>query len=321
LREGVAAIGGFAALFIVYASLAFLPRPMAALVTSDETVVAIDFHSHTQYSYDARRGWTDDDVRDWHRGAGYDAAYITDHATYDGAERGIAANPPVAGQGTMLLQGLEAIYRGEHVNILSAGRHYRGLTDPSLKNVDEESLTLASLLRRSTPILIETIPGNLNHVPAATATTPGVQAIELVDASPRGLSQGQRDRARIIRIADSLNLALVTGSDNHGYGRAAPAWTLLRIPGWRGMPTDSLSQQIEFVLRDGRRHATRVVERRVAPAGNSLEVLLAAPLATWTMFATLSADERVLWLIWVWAIVVITRGIRSYRTRPPTATA
>src|SRR5437764_10613241 len=52
-------------------------------------------------------------------------------------------------------------------------------------------------------------------------------------------------RQRIVHIADSLNLALVTGSDNHGWGRAAPGWTLMRIPGWRGMSTDSLSRRIE----------------------------------------------------------------------------
>ena len=97
-----------AALFVVYAAVALLPRPMAQLVTTDETVLVIDFHSHTKYSHDGRSGWTEDDVRDWHRGAGYNVAYITDHATYEGAERGVAANPGLAGEGTVLLQGLEA---------------------------------------------------------------------------------------------------------------------------------------------------------------------------------------------------------------------
>ncbi len=148
-RRELTAAGIFlASLFVTYAAMAYLPRPMATLVMSDETVLAVDFHSHTQYSHDGRRGWTEDDVRDWHRSAGYDVAYITDHATFTGAERGIASNPPVAGEGTMLLQGLEANFRGEHVNVLSAGRHFRGLTDPSLKDIDQESLTLSSLIPR-----------------------------------------------------------------------------------------------------------------------------------------------------------------------------
>jgi hypothetical protein len=317
VREILAAGVFLVALFVVYAAVAIMPRPMAGLVVSDETVLAVDFHAHTKYSHDGRWDWTEDDVRDWHRSAGYDAVYITDHATYEGAERGIATNPPVAGLGEIVLQGLEAIYKGEHVNVLSAGRHYRGLTNATLKDVDPEALGLASLIPQSSPLLIETIPGNLDKVPASTPAMPvGVQAIEVVDGSPRGLTQGRRDHKRILHLADSLNLALVTGSDNHGWGRAAPAWTLMRIQGWRGMPTDSLSARIEHALRQGRRDATRTAERRVASATNPAEIVLSAPLVLWRMFTTLSADERVMWLIWTWGLVLAIRGFRMYRARP-----
>jgi hypothetical protein len=260
-------------------------------------------------------GWTEDDVRDWHRAAGFDAAYVTDHATLEGAERGIAANPRQAGEGTMLLQGLEAFYQGEHVNILGAGRRFKGITTADLRNVDEQSLALASFLPATSPVLLETIPGKLDRIPRTTQGAPGVQAIEIIDGSPRGLTQGRRDRARIVHIADSLNLALVAGSDNHGWGRAAPGWTLIRIPGWRGMTTDSLSLRIEDILRLGRRDATRVVERRVAPGTEAIELVFAAPVVVWGMLAALSADERITWILWTWAIVIAIRAWRTGRAR------
>jgi hypothetical protein len=289
---------------------------MAQLEVTDETVLAVDFHSHTKYSHDGRPGWTEDDVRDWHRGAGFDVDYVTDHATFEGAERGIASNPAQAGEGTMILQGIEAVYRGEHVNILSAGRRYRGLLTPDLKDVDEQALALASLIPATVPVLIETIPGNLDRVPAARAASgPGVRAIEIVDGSPRGLSQGRRDRSRIVRIADSLNLALVTGSDNHGWGRAAPGWTLMRVPGWRGMATDSLSRRIEEILRSGRRQATLPIERRVAETTSVPALAVAAPLVALRMLTTLSADERVMWLLWTWGLVLIGGALSRYRAR------
>ena len=68
-------IAGLALLVIVvltYAAAAIAPRPMAQFTMSDETVIAIDFHAHTKYSHDGRPGWTEEDVRAWHRGAGYD---------------------------------------------------------------------------------------------------------------------------------------------------------------------------------------------------------------------------------------------------------
>ena len=317
-RESLAAIGLFAGILIAYALAALAPRPMAGLTTSDATVIAIDFHSHTKYSHDGRRGWDEEDVRAWHRAAGYDVAYITDHATFDGAERGIAGNPAQAGEGTVLLQGLEAFDRGEHVNILSAGRRYRGLTTPDLKDVDDQALAMADLIPGTSPLLVETIPGNLSKFSSKANAAPAVDAIEIVDGSPRGLSQTRRERARIVHLADSLNLALVSGSDNHGWGRAAPGWTMLRIPGWRGMPTDSLSRLIETILRFGRRQSTRVVERRVADA-SPIALAFAGPVVAWRMFTTLSADERVMWLVWTWGLLLLARGGRAYLRRTPNA--
>jgi hypothetical protein len=319
-RELIAGLVFFLGIFATYAFMALMPRPMAAIALSDLTVVAVDFHAHTKYSHDGRAGWTEDDVRDWYRGAGFNVAYITDHRTYEGAERAIASNPGQAGEGTMLLQGLEAFYRGEHVNVLSAGRRYRGLTSADVREIDPQSLAMASMLVATAPVVIETVPGNLAKVPATTDTSVGVTAIELIDGAPRGLSQTRRERSRIIHIADSMNLALVTGSDNHGWGRAAPGWTLVRIPGWRGMLTDSLSRRIEDILRGGRREATKVVERVVAGGQNPVSLAFAGLLVPWRMFTTLGPDERVMWLVWTWAAFFLARGVRRYRLRPSSTT-
>lgn len=319
-REVWASLALLGAIFLTYAAAAMLPRPMAQLETSDPGVLVADFHAHTKYSHDGRSGWSEDDVREWHRAAGFDLALITDHATFEGAERGVASNPPQAGQGTLILQGLEAFYRGEHVNILNAGRRYKGITTPDLKDVDEQSLMIASLLVQTAPVLIETMPGNLSKVVAAAPGQAGMSAIEIVDGSPRGLSQTRRDRQRIIHLADSLNLALVTGSDNHGWGRTAPGWTLLAIPGWRGMTADSISRIVEDILRVGRRDGTKTAERVVAGGTTATGLVFALPAIAWRMFTTLSADERVAWMIWTWGLVLIGRAVRRYRVRPSIAT-
>ena len=322
---------GFAALFlfavvVVYAAAAVLPRPMASLAAeASDVIVTVDFHSHTRFSHDGRPGWDPSDVRAWHRAAGFDAAYISDHRTVQGAELGIADNPVEGGQGTMLLQALEVGWRGEHVNILGANRFYKGLTTSDLRDVDEQALALASLIPNREPIIVETFPGKLDKLVAATGPgTGGIRAIEVVDGSPRGLDQTRILRSRIVHFADSLKVAMVAGSDNHGWGRAAPGWTLLIVPGWRGMRTDSLSSFIETSLRKGR-DATRVVERTVAGEinGNSiLELALTLPIVTWTMLTMLSVDERIMWVIWVWLIVVALRltktWIRRHRLRPLT---
>jgi hypothetical protein len=322
LREAAYAGALLLVVVAVYAAGALAPRPMAELVISAPEVLSADFHTHTQYSHDGRPGWTPADVRDWHRNAGFEVAYITDHRTFEGAEKARADNPTQAGEGTTLLQGLEAIYRGEHVNILSAGRRYRGLTTADLADVDEQALRLSSLLPNNEPIVIQTIPGNLAKLsPARGRGEAGVRAIEIVDGAPRGLDQTRRERARIVRLADSLDLALVAGSDNHGWGRTAPGWTLLRVAGWRGMGADSLAVAIERVIRLGGRRATRVVERTVAdPGTNVVQLALTLPIVLWRMLTTLSAEQRVTWIVWVWAGLAISLTIRLQRHRRRLAT-
>ena len=318
----IAARIGIALVMLIglYAVAVLVPRPMAELETAGPAVLAVDFHAHTKYSHDGRWNWEPEDVRKWHRKAGYDVAYISDHRTFEGAREGWANNPAQAGEGTILLPAIEAVWQGEHVNILDADRMYRGILDPALRDVDTEALRLASLVSGNEPVLIETIPGNLSKVVAAKGrSTAGVRAIEIIDGAPRGLAQSRQQRARILDIADSANLALVAGSDHHGWGHAASGWTLLMLPGWRSVPPAEVARAIAATLRGGGRGATKVIERYVADTDDGIALPLTVPLVTWGMFRTLSADERVVWLAWIAALVLLSwaRGMRRRRPGEP----
>ncbi|MGH7669405.1 MAG: PHP domain-containing protein [Gemmatimonadaceae bacterium] len=313
------------ALVVCYAVGALVPRPMAALAVEsplNDAVLVVDFHSHTSYSHDGAPWFSPEANRRWHQRAGYDVAYITDHRTVHGAEVGIAANPDQAGQSTMILQGLEVVWDGAHVNVLGAQRTYRGLMDDNLRDLDDTSLAMASMVPNHEPIVIFTFPDELRHLhPAKGPGTPGVRAIEIVDGSPRGLGETRRKRTVINTVADTFNLALVSGTDNHGWGYTAPAWTLIQLPGWRGMGTDSLAEAIDRAIRTRGVEATRVVERRQANTSISRWRLAATlPLVTARMFTMLSENERVSWLIWIWGLVLI-RFVWRRRRRPPSPTA
>ena len=189
------------------------------------------------------------------------------------------------------------------------------LIDVSLRDVDTDALKLASLVPGNEPVLIETIPGNLSKVLAAKGRgAPGVRAIEVVDGAPRGLAQSRQQRARILDIADSANIALVAGSDHHGWGHAASAWTMLVLPGWRAAPPEEMSLAIAATMRNGGRGATKVVERYVADTDDPMLVPFTVPMVAWGMLRTLSVDERVVWLAWIAALVLLAR-VRAMRRR------
>ena len=319
LRE-LARIGvGFVVLLAVYGATAVLPRPMARLDTSTE-VMTLDFHSHTRYSHDGRPDWTPEAVRQWHRDAGFDVAFITDHRTFEGARDAWANNPGAVGQGTVLLPAIEVVWKGEHVNVLDADRMYRGILNATLRDIDDQALTMVSMVPSAEPVLIETLPGDLSKVQAASGKgTAGVRAIEIVDGSPRGLGQTRAERERIIHLADSTNIALVAGSDNHGWGRTAAGWTLMFVPEWRSASPDVLSKAIAAVLRQGGRGSTRVVVRFIVNTETGIALPFTAPLVGWGMLRALSRDERVVWLAWCLVAYLGWRALAARRRARETA--
>lgn len=288
------------------------PRPMAALVPSDEDVVVVDVHSHTEHSHDSRVGFTAADRRAWHADAGFDAVYVSDHRTWQGYEDAAPNNPATAGEGTVLLSAIEIKFAGKYASALGDASRYRRAVEGNDLHMD----TIYRLYEETgvRPTFVLTIPSGLESVVASTPDTIGFVAVELSDASPRGLEQSRRDRERLLRMADSLDLALVAASNNHGWGRTAAAWTLMRIPGWRHLPPDRLGDAIEQKLHRDRRQASWVAERRVPWAGNDPVALAATvPAITWNMFGGMSPAERVSWLAWTWALALLLVGRRNGR--------
>jgi hypothetical protein len=297
---------------LAYAATAALPRPMAYLETAESHILRVDFHSHTSASRDGRPGWTARRSRDWHRQAGYDVALITDHAAVSAAEVGMAGNPNPAAEGVTLLQGIEVTWTGEHVVIIGAERAYRGLLTPNMRDVDPQSMGLASIIAGSEPVVVWNHPRDLDRLPVMrAAVTPSVRAIEIVNGAPQNMDKVRPKRSAIVALASGRNVALTAGSDNHGWGRAAPGWTLMRIVGWRGMYGDSLGRHIERAIREAGFGATRVVERRVADPGGSRAALAASVVTIPArMLTTLSPDERMAWLIWTWLITIAAWRVR-----------
>ena len=310
----VAAAALAIAIIVVYAAAAVLPRPMAALVSDTGDIIRIDFHSHTSASHDGRPGWSVEDNRAWHRDGGYDVAYVTDHATVAAAEQGMARNVSPAGEGVTVLQGIEVTWTGEHVAILGAERRYRGILTANLRDVDEQGLRLASLVNGREPVVIWNHPHQLSRLPAAAGPrTPGVRGIEVSNGAPDSMDEVRRKRADIVALAQQKDLTMTAGSDNHGWGSTAPNWTLMLIYGWRGMAPDSLAVRIDDVFRKGGFGGARSVERRVADGTSGIALALTLFRAPARMLTTLSNDERISWLIWIWLITATAWWLRRRR--------
>jgi hypothetical protein len=284
---------------------------MASLTAADPEIVRVDFHSHTGASHDVRKSFGAEDNREWHRAGGFDVAYITDHVKFSGAEAALARNPRIAGEGVSLVTGME----GRYHRIMSTV--VLGITALDSALLDKRGNILPGRFRSPrAPVTIIAIPNrNLDSLSArvrdSIVALPNLAGIELVDAAPRGLAQLDRDEGRIRTLATDLGLALVAGSNNHGYGRTVAAWNLIRVPGWRSLPPETVAAAIEDQLRTNR-ESVRIVHRN-RPSATGFRIALTLPAVAGKVLGGLTRAERISWMFWIGcaaALLAVTGGRR-----------
>ena len=306
VQETMRASIALLALLAFYAAGMLLPRSMTGVDILDADLVAIDFHSHTEYSHDGWSLFTPRRNRAWHESGGFDAAYVTDHYTWRGFDEGAVDNPPKAGERTVLLEGAEIrIYR-RPTNILGSRDRYAFALDEDSVFMSPEAMDerYAPGHGQQPPTLFYTMPGNLMRVVPFSEDVPsGMIGIEINDGSPRGLEQVKGERAEILALADSMNLALIGAANLHGWGRTVASWSLMRIPGWQELAPRELGDRIEALLHEKRRDAVQVVERRVPYHGGSpVLVAMTLPSVGIAHVRMMSVGERLSWVVWILVI-------------------
>jgi len=297
----------------VYVVAVLVPRPVARLTVDDPDAVIVDFHSHTSASHDGRHGFSAEANRAWHAAAGFDVAYVTDHATFAGVVAGAARNPRHAGDGTVLLPGVEVRRAGQHLNVLGT-RPADSLAYAGGELHDGVFIAQAGAYDVPRVVLL-TMPVAL-RVPNGPVV---LDAVEISDGAPRGLEQSDRDRGVVTAFADRSDLALLAGSDNHGWATNAVAWSVLRIPGWRAMTPDALDRAIRRTIWTRGRVAVQVVERRdaVVPSGSLAAPMDEVPARLWALCRALSWPERLAWLVWLWVPALLAARLRARYFAPP----
>jgi hypothetical protein len=312
LRAALCFMGGAVAILGIMLVAA---RPMASLALADRDLIAVDFHSHTEASHDGRPGFNPEKNREWHSSSGFDAAYVTDHMTFDGALTGAARNPARSGDATVLLPGVELRDGDEHPILIGVDPRRMRITSPDWKGaaVEADGGTVPAMLLLS-------MPGDILRIPMSETDGPvRLAGIEAADGSPRGMAQAARDRDGILALAANLHLAVVSASDNHGWGRTAPAWSVLRIPGWRDMTPTELDMAIRRTIMTRGSQAIEVIARRtVGPPQNTVAAAAAGIAVALVMLRTMSLPDRLSWVVWSWGLCLLSlRNARrnSYRRR------
>ena len=306
-RELLVFLASFAGLAAFVVAGLLWHRPMAALAGAGPDQVVVDFHTHTNRSHDvtgtAMRGYDVASNLRWHRRAGFDAAFITDHNT---------VGPLASGEGLSIgCPGIELSVWRAHIVLLGDSmpidrspynRDLAGLLD-LLRKTDTAygSLSVASI-----PEYVRNHWGRLDTLVAA-----GLDGFEVVNAAPKANEITRAQRDTVIALARQTNRFVVGVSDSHGWGATSMVWNLVEVPGWRSAPGRVCAEILRRM--GGGFGSVRIIERHRLRPDAAWPTILTPVGVLWETWRSLSWSETLAWVGWIWAIPVTLRLRRRRR--------
>jgi hypothetical protein len=296
LRELGLLVAGLVA-FALFLALGILwHRPMLALSGAGPDLAVVDFHSHTNVSHDVRgtlmSGFDVGANLAWHRRAGFDAVFVTDHNT-------IAPAIPLS-RAPFRCPGIEVSAWRAHIVLLGDtlpvdrdpySRDWAGLT--RLLQVSDSAYHARSVA--SLPEYEENHWTRLDGLVAA-----GLDGFEIVNASPKANELTRARRDSVIALARQAGRFVVGVSDHHGWGATSMVWNLVPVPGWRARP-DRLCDRIVGRLGHGIA-SVQILERHRLRADSAWPGLLTPLGLVWETWRALTLPLTLSWLVWIWAL-------------------
>lgn len=300
-REFGLLLGALAGLALFLAGGLLWHRPMTALAGVDPDDVVFDVHSHTNVSHDVRgtlmRGFdTEADLR-WHRRAGFDAIFVTDHNTTDGLRP--HAGPPV------LCPGIEVSAWKSHVVLLGDSapvdqRRYNTSLDALVRLLAESDSVYGALSLLSLPEYERNHWARLDTLVAA-----GADGFEIVNAAPKANELTRARRDSVVALARRTNRFVVGATDSHGWGATNMVWNLMRLPSGR-----TAGPAVCAGLLDGLRRgfgSSRIVERHRLRPDSGWPRWLTPIGVLWETWRGMNWTLTLAWLGWIWLLWAATR--------------
>jgi hypothetical protein len=293
-REAAVLLGTVVGLAGFLAAGLLWHRPMAARAGPEPDEIAFDVHSHTNASHDVRgtlmKGFDTDANLRWHRRAGFDAVFVTDHNTTAGLRP--HTGPPAR------CPGIEVSAWKAHVVLLGDSLPVdRGRYSGSLQ-------TLEALLRTSDSaygaLSVLSLPEyERNHWSRLdTLVAAGADGFEVVNAAPKAgeLSRARRDS--VIGLARRTGRFIVGASDIHGWGATNMVWNLMRVPGGKARG-DAVCADLLAGLKRGF-GSSRIIERYHLRADGGWPLWLTPVGVVWETWRGMGWTLTLAWLAWIW---------------------
>ena len=302
-REFLNLLGFNAGYAAVFALVILVPRPMARLVAENPFFLIFDSHSHTSYSHDARQSFAPRKNLLWHARAGFNAAFITDHNVFLGAEEAQSVfGERESARAAFGLAGEEVSLFNSHWSLLGNTRLFpNGKYDTGYGGIE---LFLKKVRKARGEIVICNLPEywlyHKNNLKDFVRW--GAQGFEIANSVPIALDFPPSERAQVLELCRKNNLIALGATDNHGWGSTAYVWNLVEIFNWRDIPAHQLQGALLTQLSTEGFDAVRVLVRVKAEVRDNKAWLLIDPfLQLWETARSLPPSHAFAILLWLWA--------------------
>jgi hypothetical protein len=285
--------------FALFLALGILwHRPMLGLAGAGPDQAVVDFHSHTKVSHDVRgtlmSGFDTRANLAWHRRAGFDAVFVTDHNTI--------APPIGVDQPPFRCPGIEVSAWRAHIVLLGDtlpvdrdpySRDWAGLT--RLLEVSDSAYHA-----RSVASLPEYERNHWNRLDSLVAA--GLDGFEIVNASPKANELTRARRDSVVALARRTGRFVVGVSDHHGWGATSMVWNLAPVPGWRSHPDRACDRILERLGHGV--GSVQILERHRLRADSRWPALLTPLGVVWETWCGMTLPVTLSWLVWIWGLAL-----------------
>ncbi len=286
----------FVILWLLIVYVVFFPYLGNKLQKLNPDDIAVDFHSHTYYSWDAISSFKRS--LNYHKSNGFDAYFVTEHNSFlpnltnvESLKRqdifvGFGEEVPDSSGVFYLFFNIdEAVSPDE----LSSANYQKNMLDLKDKNVCFslalwwEKITLNAILEKDFSSAEIANMGHKNY-----------KDVDLKNA---------------IGNFKKRNITLIGTTDWHGWCYKTNVWTIANIPGWRdsSFDYDAKKNALLYVLA-GKRE-TRVLEYKRNELNSKIRYILDPFFGLFYILTSASFLELLMWFLWVFVVVRFFKAV------------
>ncbi len=274
--------------FAFFVLILFVPLPNNTIVNNSSDGVLVTTHAHTEFSHDGLI--SQENMWKWHRGNGFDAFFITDHANYkkslEFAQKQRQGKFPTA---PLIMVGQE--HSGSnHMSLLGLNGKFetKGMADKAV---------IDSVHKHQGAVII-------NHwfdgkgKEKEFYTMLGVDGFEIENAG-KDLYYDRKAFEELKKFCKDNSLVMIGGLDFHGYGRVCSLYNALEIPDWNTMNSISKELAILDIIKNGPQEKIKVLMYKDRPFYSDNHLWIRPSWTVIQYFRTLNVFQVLSWVFWL----------------------